>query len=343
VFLRGRLRIAAVAAVTAAAAITTGLALVLAYPSAPPARAVAAATLNPASGLPVPPSAPPDLPVPLRGIGVAACEHELSLSRDTHLLVVVGASFTAGVGPGTPDGSWAVVLARYLHWNAVVYGVPGAGYVRPGITRRGPVLAELSRIDLTSLNPSLIIVQAGHDDIRVNPALEQRQVTSTIALIHAEVPQAQIALVTVFQGRAKLANAWRTDWAIVSGATAADPNVIVMDPLAGKWAYQRSADDLHPTVAGSDWLAAKIGGLLSEYGVRPARAPAGAKPVLCDYSSVGKHTSTGLHPSTGLDPSAGLSLWGGLSFSPCLHPSGGQHSRILVPPPGGFSARTDPS
>jgi len=46
-------------------------------------------------------------------------------------LVIVGASFTAGIGSG-PGRSWGVLLARHLRWHAVVSGVPGAGYVRAG-------------------------------------------------------------------------------------------------------------------------------------------------------------------------------------------------------------------
>jgi lysophospholipase L1-like esterase len=307
VFLRGRVRIAAAAAATAAAAAVTGLVLVLASSATPPAqatppaRAIAAATNSPTAV--VQDARPPS---------VSACVQELGHDRGAHLLVVVGASFTAGVGPGNPDKSWAVVLARTLHWNAVVYGVPGAGYVRLGAGRRGPVTAELARIDLSALDPDLIIVQAGHDDIGVNPGLEERRVADTIALIRAEAPGARIALVTVFPGRAARAAAWRTDRAIVTGATAADPDVIIMDPLAARWDYQRSADGLHPTVAGSDWLAGQIAGLLRGHGVRAATASASAKPVLCDYSSAEKHTPAG------------------------------KHSRILVPPPDGASTRIDP-
>ena len=43
------------------------------------------------------------------------------------VVAIVGASFTAGVGAEDPAGSWAVLLARQLRWNAFVYGVPGAG------------------------------------------------------------------------------------------------------------------------------------------------------------------------------------------------------------------------
>lgn len=48
------------------------------------------------------------------------------------------------------------------HWDAVVYGVPGAGYVRPGAGHRGPVAAEIASVGLRALKPGLVIVQAGH-------------------------------------------------------------------------------------------------------------------------------------------------------------------------------------
>jgi acyl-CoA thioesterase I len=250
-------------AVAAIAAVLTCLVLLFASPSAPAAPAVTSVTLRPA---------------PVRA---ASCVQRLGHVTSGHLLVVVGASFTAGVGPGNPDRSWAAVLTRTLRWNAVVYGVPGAGYVRSGAGRDGPVAAEIARIDLRALAPSLVIVQAGHDDIGVPPRLEKQRVDRTIELIRAEAPQARIALVTVFPGRASLSAAYRTDRAIVAGATAADPEVIVMDPLAGHWDYQRSADGLHPTVAGSDWLASEVAGVLRGHGMRAARGLR-AIPVLCN-------------------------------------------------------------
>lgn len=291
-FLSGRVRIAG--AITATAAIVTGLALVLASSATPPARAAASATLEPATS---PPASPPS------ANGSPPCVQQLSQHGDDRLLVVIGASFTAGVGPGNPDRSWAAVLARMLRWNAIVYGVPGAGYVRSGASRKGPVTTEMARIDLSALHPSLVIVQAGHDDIGVPARLEERRVARTIALIRAEAPGARIALVTVFPGRASLAAAHRTDQAIVAGATAADPGLIIMDPLTAHWRYQRSADGLHPTVAGSDWLAGQVAGVLRGHGMGAVRA---TDPMFCDYNSPGKH------------------------------------SRIRVPPPAAASARTDP-
>jgi acyl-CoA thioesterase I len=215
-----------------------------------------------------------------RRSGVSACEQELGPARPR--LVVLGASFTAGVGSG-PSRSWAVLLARHLHWNAVVYGVPGAGYVRAGSHREGPVAAEVDRIGLSALKPSLVIVQAGHDDIGVPPQLERQRVEQAIAVIRAGAPRARIALLTVFAGRSPVAAAYRTDRAIVTAAWAADRAVIIIDPLTRGWRFPHVRDGLHPTAAGSAWIAGQVGALLRERGVRPASA-GGPAPVICDHA-----------------------------------------------------------
>jgi lysophospholipase L1-like esterase len=233
---------------------------------------------------------------------VAGCERQLERTQhqnhDAHggpsrpALAIVGASFTAGVGSGSPGKSWAVVLARLLHWDAVIYGDPGAGYVRAGVARKGPVAAEIARLNLRALAPALVIVQAGHDDIGVRPGLEQRRVEQAVALIHAEAPHARIALLTVFAarsgtavGRSRSAAAYRTDHAIVTAGRAADRNVIIIDPLVAGWTFPRARDGLYPTASGSVWIAGQVAGILREHGVRPAPPQldkAGA--IICDWS-----------------------------------------------------------
>lgn len=206
-------------------------------------------------------------------------------------VVIVGASFTAGVGAGSPDGSWAALLARHLGWNAVVYGDPGAGYVRPGIHRRGPVAREISEVDLHELNPALVIVQAGHNDMGVPAGIEQVRVRQVLAQIRAAVPHAGIALITVFAGRLHRPAAYQTDRTIVAAARAADPAVIIMDPLAGPWKFARVRDGLHPTAAGSRWIAGQVSQILGGHGVQPVLAARGAgvvpggrpKNMICDF------------------------------------------------------------
>jgi len=238
------------------------------------------ASAGPGSTVPgstVPASAGPD------SAGLASCEDKIESGAGgggLPRLAIVGASFTAGVGPGNPLQSWAVLLARQLRWDAVVYGDPGAGYVRQGVGRQGPMAAEIARIGLRALKPALVIVQAGHDDIGVPAALEERRVEQAVALIHAQAPQARIALLTVFTGHRPTAAAYRTDRAIVTAGRAADRQVIIMDPLAGGWVFQRAHNGLHPSASGDAWIASRVGAILREHGVRAAAAGRGA--VSCD-------------------------------------------------------------
>jgi lysophospholipase L1-like esterase len=223
----------------------------------------------------------------LRAVGapLAACEARLERGPRTRpTLAVVGASYTAGVGPGNPAQSWAVDLARQLHWNAVVYGVPGAGYQRAGSSGRGPMDHLLAQEGLTGLRPALVIVQAGHDDVGVPPAVERSRVGAVVGLIRSAAPGARIGLLTTFASTPDGTPALRsTDQAIITAGVTADPRLIVMDPLAGRWQYAHAGDGLHPTAGGDAWIARTVAAILASRGLRPAPAD-GAGPVICDVA-----------------------------------------------------------
>jgi len=222
---------------------------------------------------------------------LAACELRLERAPNgLPVMAVVGASFTAGTGPGNAAQSWAVLLARRLGWNAVVDGVPGAGYVRAGAGDEGPVARLLAREDLRALDPGLVIVQAGHDDTGVPASLEQQQVRQVIDMIRADAPRARIGLLTVFAGQSgpDMALSLVND-AIIAAARAADPHVIVMNPLGGNWSFQRAArGGLHPSAAGDAWIAAKAAAILRSHGVTQA---AGRGAVICDSGLSGGRRS----------------------------------------------------
>jgi hypothetical protein len=232
---------------------------------------------------------------------LAACEARIEREpRRLPTIAIVGASYTAGVGPGDPMLSWAVVLARLLHWNAVIDGVPGAGYVSEGYGGRGPMARMLSAEGLRSLVPSAVIVQAGHDDVRAAPATERAAVRATLGLIHLTAASARVALLTVFASTPDGTEALRrTDQAIVTAATAADPDVIIMDPLAGRWKFQHANGGLHPTAAGDAWIASKVLAILRVYGIHPAGN--GPLPIICDdaagISPAGGTSELGISPA----------------------------------------------
>jgi len=216
-----------------------------------------------------------------------ACEARLEAQpRRVPTLAIVGASFTAGTGPGNPELSWAVVLARLLRWNAVIIGVPGAGYVAPGSDKRGPVDGMLSQERLRALAPDVVIVQAGHDDVGQPAAGETRRVRAAVDLIRSAAPKARIALVTVFTRDSLVATpALRAiDQVIVTAGKAADRRIIIMDPLTGRWKFPRARPGgLHPSAAGDAWIAHKVADILSAYGVQPAQVDA-TVPVICDVA-----------------------------------------------------------
>jgi lysophospholipase L1-like esterase len=196
------------------------------------------------------------------------------------LLVVVGASFTAGAGVPDPAASWAVRLARLIRWRAVTLGVPGVGYTRPGADRLGPLSRLVDRLHLDALHPALVIIQAGHDDQRVPAAVEAEHVAGLVRRLRSEVPAARLAFLTVFSPSAASA-ATRTaeaatDSTIVSAIRRSDPRGIVVDPLRSGWHFPRAADGLHPTARGDLLIAERVARALTRAGVALTSA---AKPT----------------------------------------------------------------
>jgi acyl-CoA thioesterase I len=300
----------------------------------PTAAAVATGPAVPASPLSAPILARPVPPL-IVDPPLGDCEHALERTRHpgASTMAIVGASFTAGVGPGSVGRSWAALLARMLHTDAVVDGVPGAGYVRRGQGQLGPVTAELTRIGLRALAPTLVIIQAGHDDIGVPAATEQQRVKQAIAMVHAQAPRAKIALLTVFTRHHPTAAAYATDHAIAAAARAADRAAIIIDPLAAHWSFPRASGGLHPTEDGSTWIARQVARALQARGIR-ADAATKAAPLVCD-SGISSVRFIPRVAMLGTSPHARQPRVPGAQLD-------GSHSRISVPPPAGLSASIMP-
>ena len=214
---------------------------------------------------------------------LSRCETRVeATARRAPVAAIVGASFTAGVGPDNPVQSWAVRLAQELRWNAVVYGVSGAGYARAGPGGTRSMASLLAAEDLSRLDPDLVIVQAGHDDEGVPAPVEAGRVRAVISQIRAAAPHARIALLTTFSATLDGTPALRaTDQAIVTAAGAADAGAVIMDPLAGRWQFGHAHGGLHPTAAGEVWIARQVAAILAANGVRAAQAD-GPSPTICD-------------------------------------------------------------
>jgi lysophospholipase L1-like esterase len=184
-----------------------------------------------------------------------------------HPLVVLGASISAGTG-STPEQAWPAVVGRCLGRRVVVGAVPGAGYIATGRGARGPVGRLLREADLARLDPSLVVLQAGHNDIGTPGPQLRAAVTTAVETARRDAPRAPLALLTVVAHAGDpSASARATDATIVEAARRADPGVVVLDPIAEGWSFPRVADGLHPTAAGQRLLAGHVLDDLARAGV----------------------------------------------------------------------------
>lgn len=175
------------------------------------------------------------------------------------LLAVLGASFAAGIGASSPSLAWPEDLARTLGWRLALSADPGAGYVNPGRDDLGPFRRLLARLHLAEQDPAIVIVQGGHDDIGWTPSLVRRRVEGLIGEIEQQAPQARIGVLSVFErGDHPPARALAVNKAIIEGARAADPGVMIFDPVGSRWHFPRRAGHLHPTNAGDRWIARRL-------------------------------------------------------------------------------------
>jgi lysophospholipase L1-like esterase len=198
-----------------------------------------------------------------------------------HPIVVLGASISAGTG-STSAQAWPALVGRCLGRRVLVDAVPGAGYITPGRGERGPVVRLLREADLARLHPSLVVLQAGHNDIGEPAPKLRTAVTTTIGTVGREVPGTPLALITVFAHvGVPTAEARATDATIVDAARRADPRVVVLDPLAEGWSFPRVGDGLHPTAVGQRVLAGHVlGGLAQARVAGPGTCPDGAPAPL---------------------------------------------------------------
>ena len=112
-------------------------------------------------------------------------------------LAVVGDSYAAGIG-ADPGHAWEQYTALDLGWSlTTVRAYPGSGYVNPGTLGAGPYEAALAA-DPLPVGVRQVIVQGGFNDIAYDPAQVGAAMGRTLALVHAQAPQAAITVVGTF-------------------------------------------------------------------------------------------------------------------------------------------------
>lgn len=188
------------------------------------------------------------------------------------LALVVGASISAGVGATGPRSAWPYLLAAEMGWRVDVHAVSGVGYVRKGLKGAGPLIQELRMPGALVRHPSVVILQAGHDDAKEPPKALESAVANTIRLVNHKAPGAILILVTVFPGGVATPAEQSTNSIIISTARRVDVHAIVINPIAQRWHYRTIKDHLHPTDAGDRWIAGRIARDLAANGITSSQS-----------------------------------------------------------------------
>ncbi|KXP03306.1 SGNH/GDSL hydrolase family protein [Tsukamurella pseudospumae] len=174
-------------------------------------------------------------------------------AADRRPVVVIGASVSAGKEVPSVDAYPRQVRA-ISDRPVLVSARSGAGYADGS-------MAQLTRAaDLPRTNPSLVVLQAGTNDVGASPGVVAGQVRQVVSTVRRQAPGARIAVVTVFPSIHNGAAARSTDAAIVGAARAVDPSVAVISPLNEGWRYRASADG-HPGIAAHERLAERVSAL----------------------------------------------------------------------------------
>lgn len=187
--------------------------------------------------------------------GAAADPATTGQPAESGPIMVIGASISTGyevAGVVAYPRMISAIARRSVYLSAR----SGAGY------GDGSIAGLTQAANLPAHKPSLVVVQAGSNDVGRSAAAISTQVQQVISTVRRQAPGAKVALVTVFPTiHGTGPNARATESAIVTAARSVDPSVSVISPLSEGWEYGTSADG-HPDAATHQKLAERVAALV---------------------------------------------------------------------------------
>lgn len=233
----------------------------LSEPAPVQARPVAAPTA-PASAAP---TATPAVTATTPTTSAAAARLGIELPAKP-VLLILGDSYTAGVGAARQDQGWAYVVARSLGYPTNIDGEGGTGFASGGGAQNDGGREFEVRLRETSKNPrfvpNLLILQGGQNDARLNNPDELTTATAqTIEAARRFWPGVQVVVLGPSAPQPLAEELRGANTAIRAGAAAAKAPFI--DAYEAGWFTGANspgfnADGAHPNTAGHAYLAKKF-------------------------------------------------------------------------------------
>ncbi|MGR2752733.1 SGNH/GDSL hydrolase family protein [Agromyces arachidis] len=187
--------------------------------------------------------------------------------------LIIGDSFSEGVGASKPDAGWARTAADALSWRATIDAVGGTGFTKGNASDGRIGLAFGDRIAAhaaSSAEYDVIVLQGGLNDFL---APHREEVLATVEAVEAARERWPDAAIVVFGPLEPLAlgvqRSARLD-AVREGAAEAEATFI--DPeLPAAWINERnsprfdSGDGLHLNDAGYAYIAARFAAVIESH------------------------------------------------------------------------------
>lgn len=182
------------------------------------------------------------------------------------VLLILGDSYTAGVGAAPADQGWAYLVAGSLGYPTNIEGVPGTGFAWGGGAQDELALEYEVRLQTIAEDPSfvpnLLILQGGQNDSLIsNPEEIQRATAQTIESARRFWPGVQVVVLGPSAPRPFAEELAAANSAVRAGAEAA--NVPFIDAYEAGWFTGANSpgfdfDGAHVNTAGHAHMAEKF-------------------------------------------------------------------------------------
>ncbi len=186
-------------------------------------------------------------------------------------LLVVGASYTAGLGAEPPSAGYAYLVGRRLGWPTAVVGAAGTGFLNPGPHHQGTYAQRITRLR-GGPPPGLVLLQAGRNDAGYPSPKLRQAVLDTVALLRHRYAGAQVVMLGPIPATAPVGgNLVHADR--VLAAAARDCDIPYLDPIREGWINRDNAHGYlgrvpaHPNNAGYAYLARRTVADLQALGI----------------------------------------------------------------------------
>ncbi|RDV08091.1 SGNH/GDSL hydrolase family protein [Arthrobacter sp. RT-1] len=210
-------------------------------------------------------SAAPTLPAPTPTATATAPQPGIELPAEP-VLLVMGDSYTAGVGADQPDQGWANLVAGQLGYPTNIDGVSGTGFAWGGGEQdqlAGEYEVRLQEIAANpAFVPNVLILQGGQNDSQIANTEEVTAATAqTIEAARRFWPGVQVVVLGPSAPQPLAEELRGVNSAVRAGAAAAGAPFI--DALESGWFTAANspgfdADGAHPNSAGHAYMADKF-------------------------------------------------------------------------------------